>query len=282
MFGSLILAWLSRSAAVPVEFASQTRVVWLLGFASAPIVGALIASRQPDNPYGWVWLVFSFAFGGVADFAESYSIYNLYVVPGPVPLAELMILLTAYGFLVGLALFPFLLLLFPTGHLLTRRWRMVAWMTIIAALLSLTTAWAVPGQSAFLPAQNPLAPAGTTSGIVSILFDSVVIFLFLMVIISVVSLLVRFRRAEDVERQQIKWFAFAAAIWSFSILRRFNPDWKLPGVWDSIEEALVLALLPISIGIAILRYRLYDIDVIIRRTLVYPVAKTLDYAGRPL
>jgi hypothetical protein len=271
MLGSMLFAFLSRSADIPAEFAPQGRIVWLLGFTSAPIVGALIASRQPDNPYGWVWLLFSLAFGGVADFAESYSIYRLYTAETAMPLAGLMVLLTAYGFLVGLALLPFVLLLFPTGHLLTRRWRVVGVVTLIGALLALATGWTIPLERTFLPSQNPFTTEEAAGRLTSFVFDSGVLLLFFMAIISVVSLLIRFRRSAGVERQQIKWFAFAAAIWIISTLRRFNPAWKLPGFWDGIEEALALALLPIAIGIAILRYRLYDIDVIIRRTLVYTV-----------
>jgi hypothetical protein len=267
LFGSLIFALLSRSAAIPVDLAGQARIVWLLGFAAAPIVGALIATRQPNNPYGWLWLVFSLAFGGVSEFAEGYIIYARYVAPDQMPLTGLMILLATYGFLLGMALIPFILLLFPTGRLLSKRWRIVAWVTAIGGLMSLITAWAVPGENPVVLVENPFSPGGIIGDIAFILFDVGVLLLFSMFILSAMSLLIRFRRSEGAERQQIKWFAFAAAIWVIAQIQQLF--WEFPGIWDSVEEAITLALLPISVGVAILRYRLYDIDIIIRRTLVY-------------
>jgi hypothetical protein len=189
------------------------------------------------------------------------------MAPGQMPLTDLMILLATSGFLLGMSLIPFILLLFPTGRLLSKRWRIIAWMTIIGGVLCLMTAWATPGENPVVLGENPFSPGGIIGDIAFILFDIGVLLLFSMFVLSAVSLLIRFRRSEGAERQQIKWFVFAAAIWIIALVQQFF--WEFPGIWDSVEEAITLAFLPISVGVAILRYRLYDIDIIIRRTLVY-------------
>lgn len=275
MFGSIVFSFLSRTAVLPEEnniareFSPYGRIIWLLGFSVAPIVGALIASRQPNHAYGWIWLVFSLGFGGISNFVESYAIYSFYVVARPLPLFNITVPVAAYGFLLGLALLPFLLLLFPTGRLLTPRWRIVAWITVAAALLSSATAWAIPGENDFLPLENPFALPGGDGLVAAGFFNLGVLIMFAMILFGVASLLLRFRRSHGVEREQIKWFVFAATVWIAAFVQQFF--WEFPGIWDNVEEALTMALLPIAIGVAILRYRLYDIDVIIRRTLVYTV-----------
>lgn len=275
MFGSMVFSFLSRTAVLPDandiarEFSADGRIIWLLGFSVAPIVGALIASRHPNNAYGWIWLVFSLVFGGISNFVESYAIYSFYVAPDPLPFFEFTVPIAAYSFLIGLALLPFLLLLFPTGRLLTPRWRIVAWITVAAALSSGATAWAIPGENAFLPLENPFALPGGGGLVAAAFFDIGVLTMFAMLLFGVASLLLRFRRSHGVEREQIKWFVFAATVWIVAFVQQFF--WEFPGIWDNVEESLTMALLPLAIAVAILRYRLYDIDVIIRRTLVYTV-----------
>ena len=260
-----------RSYLLPGKGPWIGQVAWLLSLASAPVVGVLMATKQPGNPYGWVWLLYGFWRGGVQTFTESYSIYGLLVAPGSLPLAELGVPLAAVSWLLGIAMLPFVLLLFPSGRLPSPRWRVVAWMTGTALVVGLTVCSVVPGESAFVPVENPFGAAGFMGEAAFVLFDVSLLTIFLMILLSAISPFVRFRRATGVERQQLKWFAYAGVLLLVTQIHQLLPGGNLPEPWDSFEEAVSFALLPVAIGIAVLRYRLWDIDVIIRRTLVYSV-----------
>jgi hypothetical protein len=165
----------------------------------------------------------------------------------------------------------FYLLLFPTGRLPSRRWRWLAWLTVAYILVGVLTAAFSPG--AYLgslgPIRNPLGIEGLTQFYKAVLYTmSPALFLA-----AAFSLVVRLRRAVGVERQQLKWLAYAAgglAILSILIIITIAIDTPRWYVW--VANAILVAVtpgVPVAIGIAILRYRLYEIDVIINRTLVY-------------
>ena len=271
LLGSLVLITLNRSYPLPGKGPWIGQVAWLLSLASAPIVGALMAGRQPRHPYGWAWLLYGFWRGGVQTFTESYSVHGLLVAPGSLPLAEVGVPLAAVSWLLGIAMLPFVLLLFPTGHLPSPRWRVVVWITVVALVVGLMVCSVVPGESPFVPVNNPFGATGFIGEAAFVLFDVSLLTIFLMILLSAISPLIRWRRATGIERQQLKWFAYAAVLLVVSQMHQLLPDGNLPEPWDSFEEAVSFALLPMAIGIAVLRYRLWDIDVIIRRTLVYSV-----------
>jgi hypothetical protein len=231
------------------------------------VVGALVASRQPANRVGWLLLAAGLCMA-VTSLGESYARYALITAPGSLPggIYAAWMLVTLFGMVAILAIF--LPLYFPTGRLLSPRWRSILWAGIgylVCAVVGnnlqpgplewLPGAAAVPNPVVYLPAAKPLLDV--------ILALSAPCFL-VGVGGAIAALVVRFRRSRGIERQQLKWFTYAAALAPLSFLSYEYAR----GIWP-VLTALILPLVPISIGIAILRYRLYEIDRIINRTLVY-------------
>jgi hypothetical protein len=247
--------------------------LWLL-FMSFSTVGALVASRHPGNAVGWIFccIGLSFPFAGAG---EEYALYALVTEPGSLPGGEGLIWLAALlGGPIVFAVFTLVFLLFPDGRLLSRRLRVVVWLDLIAVVFLF--AWAfVPGafgNLGLVRVSNPLGVEGYAAVLDTL--GNVGLFLTLAVAVAgVISLVVRFRRARGQERQQLKWFAFSSVV--FCTVFAIGPVlWYLPessgGEW--VWTVLFLSgasTIPVATGIAVLRYRLYDIDVIINRTLVY-------------
>ncbi len=165
---------------------------------------------------------------------------------------------------------PFLLLLFPTGRLPSPRWRFVARAVVVAGVLTLIIGPFQP-ESGVVDVENPFGVGGILGQAVMGITLVGVLVIFLATILSALSLVFRYRRASGVERQQIKWFAYAAVVFGGLIVFGGFLGRDLPGIWDALSETVTFAVLYVAVGIAILRYRLYEIDRIINRTLVYAV-----------
>src|SRR5215212_4556222 len=230
---------------------------------SYSVVGALIASLRPRNPLGWIFLAVGF-FQGFEPFAETYAKYALITNPGSsLPDGPLMSWLYYYTWVPGLSLaITFVPLLFPDGGLPSRRWRAVAWLSTVPLAIFVVL------QVYLWPYRGRMPPPKFTSisGLIGALSDLVFPLMLVCAFACVSSLMFRYRRAAGRERQQIKWFAYAAAVFLIvTVVSEFLP-------FGLITDSLWLPaapLVPVAVGIAILRYRLYDIDVIINRTLVY-------------
>jgi hypothetical protein len=265
-----------------------------------PMVGALIASRLPTNPIGWIFCGVGLLYAG-QRFTIAYADYALYenlAFSGGVYVAWFSGLLAFKGtVLAGV----FLMLLFPDGHLLSPRWRIVAWMAVLGAVLRVI-------YDAFTPeplethsyVQNPFGVVEGTGGGVTTYdvlstatlhsWDSWVAetLLFTSSLAALFSLFVRLHRAQGVERQQLKWFlyagwpavAFLAFVWLtlnalyypyLTFTKKLFPFIPLDVIFTYTYRLDLYALLfvPLLIYIAIVSYRLYDIDVVINRTLVY-------------
>jgi hypothetical protein len=259
----------------------RDQAVSLVGIVGAPILGGLIASRRPRNPYGWVWLGFGLSLA-LQQFAASYAAYAL-VVPGTLVAPQTISRVLGLGNQVSLALAPFLLLLFPTGRLPSRRWRLLAWISALSGATIMALVFLF---------DNPDKVGGT----IGVMAGSVVFVVFATIALSALSLLFRYRRARGVERQQLKWVAFTAVLaaiflvggqlfWLAGLLISYLVGGDLPGLNRSLDNLVSVAIevcLYTGVGIAILRYRLYDIDIIINRTLVYgtlTVSLGLVYLG---
>jgi hypothetical protein len=245
---------------------------WLdntLGTLSYAPVGALIAARRPANPVGWLLCLNGVALS-IGHFSAQYAIYTLLAQPNTLPAGEAPAWIASWILppIIGLQLFSYLL--FPTGRLPSDRWRWFAWLTVAFVIVGVVSSAFSFGANAGLgPIPNPLGIEGF-----SIVYDMVLNFLAPLYVAVAYSLFVRLRRARGVERQQIKWFAYAVAATIIGITFAYMiPDTiDTPRWFERAGFALNIAVtptIPISMGIAILRYRLYEIDLLINRTLVY-------------
>src|SRR5215203_1620036 len=234
---------------------------------SFSVVGALIISYRPENSIGWIFLAVGF-FYGLLSAADEYAIYALLTNPGALPLGAEASWLGQWVWAPGLGLIlVFLPLLFPDGHPPSHRWRPVAWLGALSIAMTVVASMILLG-----PERGPALVTGdeNPSHVVNVLVGFIAVpMLFVAGLGAVISLFVRFRRARGDERQQIKWFASAAALSLVWIVVFGQSTRGLPGAIVALSGLLVLPSIPIATGIAILRYRLYDIDRIINRTLVY-------------
>ena len=280
-FSGLSLLFTVLNWSTPIARAPQPLVLsalFFLLFLAFSTVGALISSRHPRNPIGWIFCALGVS-GLLAGVGEGYALYTLLVQPGSLPGGEVMAWLATW--LTGgnfISLFGFLFLLFPNGRLLSHRWRPVMWLSLIA--VALVFVWSLkPGPIDNFTAAtvtNPFGIAGAAP-VLDVIGPMSFVLVLLTAVASVISLILRLRRARGEERQQIKWFAFAGATVA-SVLAAGPVIWSIPALGDTFWTALFLlgvSTIPISAGIAILKYRLYDIDIIIRRTLVYSVLTAL-------
>jgi len=283
MFVASVALWvLARSAPVPSSWGANLSIGGLLDFVpflAFPLVGALIASRRPHNPIGWICLTdgLLWMFLGMSDYYSFYGVAQPGSLPFPVGLAGLnhWMWVPTVG-LVG----TYLLLLFPDGKLPSRRWRPLGWLSgVVIVLLSFGVMLSPEPLENLGGIRNPfglevqawVADAGWI----------VLPLLPLCMLASAASLVLRYRRSRGEEREQIKWIAFAASVVGLLYLIAMvasvifpSETWFAAGspLWlDLLEYAALLSFtgLPIAVGFAVLKYRLYDIDVVINRTLVY-------------
>jgi hypothetical protein len=218
---------------------------------------------------------------GASAAATSYARYGLLARPGALPGAGYAAVWFEVGVFVWATWLGFILLLTPTGSLPSPRWRWWARTVVAAAVLGVASSALLPLEPPFQSAPNPLAvpalagPLQAVNGLTSLVTG-------LSVLVAAGSLVVRFRRASGVERQQLRWLAVAAALTAMVVLvlvALIPTGNELLLGWLS---AVCIALLPLATGAAILRYRLYDLDRIISRTLAYgllTVLLGLGYAG---
>jgi signal transduction histidine kinase len=231
-----------------------------------PIVGALIARRHPDNPIGWILLVIGLSEGLSLAIAE-YAWGALIVRPNSLPLGAELAWAASWTWMPGaVLLLTFLLLLFPDGRLPSRRWRPVVGLVMsLLAVIAVTSALTWPHRGPWLLDPGIAAP---DLGWIDLLGGTAFTALIAVCVpASVASLVVRFRRSTRTERQQIKWFVYAAILTVLLFLAREALVSGSP--WTEILGVPMVLLLPAATGIAIFRYHLYDIDVVINRSLVY-------------
>jgi hypothetical protein len=253
-------------------------VALALAFFAFATMGALVAARVPDNPLGWLFLVISLV-AVIEGTAENYA-YDAYVQdPGSLPAALPVAWFYAWGWYPTIILIIFVPLLYPTGTVPGPRWRkvLVGEITFIAAvtLLYILRPGPLDGDK-----RLPRNPSGLgflqwpTDNLSPVLGAAAAGFLAL----GIAALVVRFRRSRGEERQQIKIMAFAAVIVLAGIVLS---SLSLAG-WSDVLTAVTIGLLPVAVGVAMLRYRLYDVDRVINKTLVYGVLSAVlagAYAG---
>ena len=285
MAAGLLLLALSRHARFPPSMDSwEEQALVILEFLGAPILGGLIAARRPANIYGWLWCVIGVGVG-LDAFARGYATFGLLGRPGGLPGAMVVAWATNFTWILGLGLLPLVLLLFPDGHLPTPRWRPLAWLILVLAVALPLEGAVSPGSLQLFPfLDNPVGVTGGALGRLVEAFGQVGFQLFLGTLpAAALALALRFHRSRGVERQQLKWFAAAGLI----LVAVPVADTISPFGFDSNRLLELLSTWPlyVAIGIAILRYRLYDIDRLLNRTLVYgllTVILGLGYSGAVL
>jgi hypothetical protein len=268
-FGSLNLAFSSLS--VVLAYLNDYSMRYFLDYSgsavlvvSFSILGVLVASRRPGNPLGWIYLAVGFWLG-LVNFASPYAEYVLVTDPGSsLPGGPLMSWLGAWAWIPGaLLLTTFALLLFPDGRLPSPRWRPVAWFSALPLLIVVSDAiWLWPYRGRALVEQPGRFKPGV---LLDALLDLLVPFMLVCGMACVGSLGVRFWRSRGIERQQIKWFLYAATV----ALTLIAVSTYLSQPIVDLLSLLATLSLPVAVGIAIFKHRLYDIDILINRTLVY-------------
>jgi hypothetical protein len=268
------LAVLARSGGLPDAQGTGASLVAayvavVLATVSSAAVGAVVAGRRPRHPVGWLLLGVGLAVA-LSVVVEWYAKYGLVVRPGSLPGAEYLPGFAVLGFtLNALACAGLVLLLTPTGKLPSPRWRWWARLAAAAPVVVVLGSVVQPdplapdyhGNALAVPALARMLVVPTVAGIVVVLVS---------ILVAAASLVVRFRRARAVERLQLRWLALAAAL---------AAGYLSMDAVVLVSMCLCVALLPVAIGAAILRYRLYDLDRIISRTLAYGLLTVLLALG---
>jgi hypothetical protein len=291
-----VFAWLTRDLSAQTSWSGSNLIVSFAFGATLltyPLVGLLIALRRPETPIGWILLVIGVCWGLAST--TSYADYGLRLHPGTGQA-------TALAAVVGSAMWApaigltgtILILLFPDGRLPGHRWRWVARLSLFGIVAGTVALLVTPGDMKDNGYPGIANPLGVSSSFGTVIDAAHALLLLIPVAMaaSAVSLVVRFRNSGHVERQQIKWLAAAAAAVAGIYLVVMPLSAVVPAdssghaqLWIQTAQDVALisfALIPTAIGIAVLRHRLYEIDVIVRKTLVYAalvVALGLVYLG---
>lgn len=279
------IRWPRLAVAVTAGGCVATLVLDVLGRSEQPLwpqalgvviplsyaaIGAMVWSRQPRNAIGPLFAVVGVWIALSAGVAQSYAAWALLVHPGA-PAGDLALWLASPTFDSLFFLVLFLLLqLFPTGRPLTPRWRAVVWITVTGAVLGLGQA--LQHYTVDPPLQrfdNPYILHGSATRLLDVAATLSFVLLLVGSLASVAAVVLRFRRAHGVERLQLRWFT-AAVVAILSLAGMTLALYAATGIdltnWVFLVSVL---LLPAATGVAMLRYRLYEIDVLIRRTIIY-------------
>ena len=259
----LLIVLLLRSDTPIYYYWLETSMV-AVGYST---VGTIVASRLPESPIGWLFCAIGFSFA-VVHFSAEYASYDLLAPSRSLPVGEAFAWLTSWVGIFGLGLVVFLDLLFPNGRLPSARWRWFAWFTAIALLPAVILSALSPGLIISSTLDNPLGVEGLPD-----VLRAIEAFMYALIVVGTSSMLARLRHAGTIERQQIKWFAYATVVVISGVILKntIYPAVGVTWVWwvGLILTAVGVVSSPIAMGVAIFRYRLYEIDTLINRTLVY-------------
>jgi hypothetical protein len=267
---AMVDRWL-ENVMVSVVFSPLLAVVVVLTFST---MGAVIAPRRSDNLIGWLFCAIGLV-GGVRLVSTEYAAYSLVAESGFSSEAEALAWIASWLWVPDVGLYLFLALLFPNGRLPSTRWRPFAGFIGVVVTTGTVAAALSPGPIRGLePVENPLGLEGVPN--VAVFTEAL---LYALGLVAAASVLVRLRRSRGVERQQIKWFAYAGVLLATSTVITYvlSEATSLRWLgWVAFVPAMVgIAGIPVAVGIAILRYRLYEIDIVINRTLVYGTLTTM-------
>ncbi|MGE5226547.1 MAG: histidine kinase [Planctomycetaceae bacterium] len=285
MVAGLVLMFVDRHATMPEAAASAAwtvpNVLGVCVNVVAVAIGMLLARRRPQNRIGWLFLAAGVALA-LNTFGTAYGVHALVIDPGSLPAGRLVAWLANSTGIIPSLMLTSIFLLFPTGQLRSPRWRPVAWVigsaicvTTVLVLIFATLGWYHPFQ----------ARSGDGGGGVLVTLAFVLLFILPLVasfVGSVASLIVRFKGSVGDERLQLKWFAAAAVIVMATFIPAFLSSSSSPPPLVSLLQSVAFVLLFTAIAIAVLKYRLYEIDIVINRAVVYGslgLFITLVYVG---
>jgi hypothetical protein len=271
--GGMALAYVDRHL-VPASMTDWTvsGVSGQVVNMAVPVTGFVLASRRPENRIGWLFLVAGLGLG-LGGFSNPYAVHALVADPGSWPAGRAFGWLSNWMFVIPVAMLAILFLLFPTGYLRSRRWRPAAWFTggafalaAVWALIDATVQWA-----------HPLSSSGP-GGLAAALWWVSAFLISAGLLVGVVALVVRFTKSSGEERLQLKWCAAAALV----VVVVFVMSIWVNSAAVNVLQSLAFVGLWTAIAVAVLKYRLYDIDRVISRTLAYAIVTGLlvgVYAG---
>lgn len=269
---AVVLHWMNRAVdteGLNTELWTAT-VLQTLTWAAA---GALIVTKRPNNPFGWLFCGASLA-AAVTTLGNEYAVYALLVDDSGVPGGELVLWLANWSWVLYVGIIPVVLLLFPDGKLLSRRWAPALALAVAATSALLVTQMLRPGtmvESGSLATVNNLVGMQRSEAALTSVGLAAKTLLDVAIAVGVLSLLLRFRRARGDERLQLKWLASVAVFLPVTLVLTY----VAPGIPSTLAFKLHIALLIGTITVAVLKYRLYDIDVILNRSLVYATLTVL-------
>ena len=287
MLGLAVVPWMDQllrraGRADLAAFVPSNIVGPVLAMLSAATVGTLVASRRPHHPVGWLLLGFALSLTA-SGVINSYVTYGLVARPGALPAVHLVARYYPATGAAVLALLSLVLLLTPTGSLPSARWRWWAVVTAATPVALVLVMPVAPGRldPQLLLASSPLSDRAL-GGVLLVATRVALVITAVAVAVAAGSLVVRFRRAHGVERQQLRWVALAAALMVLAVpivLASVVLESPILVNWVSAVWVMVL---PVAVGAAVLRYRLYDLDRIISRTLAYGLLTLLLGGGYAL
>jgi signal transduction histidine kinase len=266
LVASIVFMFVDRRTRLPTNVGawSAADVFDMLVSIGVPILGIVIVNKQPRNAIGWLFIGAGIAIA-LPTFGQVYALHALIVEPGSLPAGRAMAWMSNVLWTFPITALVLLFLLFPTGHLVSPRWRPVAGLTwaiyvllTVAAVVFATNSWADPFEDI-----EAAARAGGTFARTAILIGALALPVALL--LSVVSLTIRFRRSAGDERLQLKWFVSAAAVTAVTFSVGSFIDSRVVGIVTS----LALLGLYVAVGIAMVKHNLYDIDVILNKAIAY-------------
>ena len=258
----------------PGERLHVVDVIWALSALSIPLVGPVLASRHPSNPIGWLLCTLGVGLPvGLA--ASEYASYALSVPSKGLPAPEWAAWFGLIAFALAYTSLPILFLLIPDGRLPSPRWRWLAGIVIAASGTSLMADLLAPGSlDATAGADSPINPVGIAgAGFLHSVSNVAFLIFSVSALLAVISIVVRFRRAGGEVRQQLKWLALGAAAFPFSVgvmvVADLVTDRSIPAVLSTLGFAFGLMFLAAGLAVSVLKYRLYELDLVVNRTIVY-------------
>jgi signal transduction histidine kinase len=273
---ALVLSGINGSLSSDPFFISVA-IVMILGYTT---VGALLASRVRGNPIGWLMMITGGAFM-LSALSSEYAKWALVTSPGRHPLVGLAVSLNGWIGIVAIAPIPLLLILFPTGRVPSHRWRWLPVALVIGFSVGVLASVLHPGQVDIAPGIQPPNPTGIESlrSLLNLLLLAVGATGIALSLLSVAVLVQRFRAARGEERQQIRWLAYVTLLGTlFFVLAIVTSIGLESGQSSTLNDLTFFAFflcigigVPAATGIAVLRYRLWDLDIVIKKTVVFAI-----------